>query len=93
MRTVEDANVVESKEPSSEQVVTLEILAVHPPSEVEQQFLKDAFEKSPVSLATDAGHFVHAPGGPGVDRRIHITEGEFVRRDLTVWVHVPFTQK
>jgi hypothetical protein len=74
MRTIEDANVIEPKEASSEQVVTLEIFAVHPPSEVEQQFLKDAFEKSSVSLATGTGHFVHPPGGPGMHRRIHITE-------------------
>ena len=35
----------------------------------------------------------HAPGGPGVDRRVDVAEGPFVGRQLAVGVHVPFARK
>src|SRR5207248_11536673 len=38
-------------------------------------------------------HLVNAPGGPGVDGRIHITKSKFVSRHLAVRVHVPFAQE
>src|SRR5260370_31478062 len=42
--SVEDSDVIEPKEASLEYVSALGILAIHPPVEVEQQFMKYAFE-------------------------------------------------
>ena len=38
-------------------------------------------------------NLVHAPGRPGVHRRIHIAKSPFIGRQLPVGMHVPFTQQ
>ena len=42
---VEDPDIIEAEEAAAEDVAALDVLAVHPPSEVEQQFLECALEK------------------------------------------------
>src|SRR5262245_16209543 len=51
-RSVEDADVVEAKEAALEDVTTVSVLAVHPPREVEEKFLEDAFQERPVAAAS-----------------------------------------
>ena len=90
---VEHTDVVEPEETAGEEIVAFGVLAVHPPGEVEQQLLENAFEECAVAFGACAGHLVSAPRGPGMDRRIDIVKGEFVGRQLAVRVHVPFAQQ
>src|SRR6478672_13851978 len=48
---VEKADIVEAEKPALKDIVSFDVLAVHPPSEIEHQFVEDAFEKGPVALA------------------------------------------
>src|SRR6266480_4506033 len=93
LRTIENADVIEPEETAGEKIVTFGVFAVHPPGEIEQQLLECAFKKSAITLPARTSHLVNAPGGPGVDGRIHITKSKFVSRHLAVWVHVPFAQE
>src|SRR6266550_3428941 len=71
---IEDADVVEAEKAALEHVHAFGVLAVHPPSEVEHEFLEHTLKKSAVTFP--AGlllNFVDAPRGPCVNRRIHIT--------------------
>ncbi len=55
--------------------------------------MKDADEECAVAAAVALlVDLVDAPRGPGVDRRVHISEGPFVGRELAVGVHVPFAE-
>ena len=92
--TVEDSDVIEPEEAALENVGAVGILAIHPPGEVQKQFMKDFFEESAVGNATHAAlNFVNPPRGPRVHGRVHVTESPFVRRQLPVGVHVPFTKQ
>src|SRR5207244_9126663 len=84
---------IETEETVGEKIVAFGVFAVHPPGEIEQQLLECAFKKSPITLPARTSHLVNAPGGPGVDGRIHITKSKFVSRHLAVRVHVPFAQE
>ena len=90
---VEHTDIVEPKEPAGKEVFAVGVLAVHPPGEIQQQLLKDAFQKVAVALARFAGNLIDPPRGPGVHRRAHIVERKFIRGDLAVGMHVPFAQK
>src|SRR6266446_9817639 len=48
---VEKADIVEAEKPALKDVVSLDVLAVHPPGEIEHQLVEDTFEESPVALA------------------------------------------
>src|SRR5215471_13434435 len=65
-RTIEHANVVESQETTREKIIAFCVLAIDPPSEVEQQLLEYAFEKRGVSLAAPPRHLIDAPCRPCV---------------------------
>ena len=93
LRTIENADVIETEETAGEKIVAFGVFAVHPPGEIEQQLLECAFKKSAITLPARTSHLVNAPGGPGVDGRIHITKSKFVSRHLAVRVHVPFAQE
>src|SRR5438128_9651850 len=92
-RAVENADVIEPEETAGEKIVAFGVFAVHPPGEVEQQLLECAFKKSAITLPTRTSHLVNAPGGPGVDGRMHITNSQSVSRHLSVRVHVPFAHQ
>ena len=92
LRPVEDPDVIEAEEPAGEKIVAVEILPVHPPGEVDQQFLKNAGKEDAISTTARARHLVHAPRGPGVHGWIHIVERPLVRGKLAVRVHVPLTE-
>src|SRR5213594_1392152 len=93
LRTIENADVIETEETAGEKIVAFGVFAVHPPGEIEQQLLECAFKKSAITLPARTSHLVNAPGGPGVHGRIHITKSKFVSRHLAVRVHVPFAQE
>ena len=90
---VEDTDVVEAEEAAAEDVASLDVLAVDPPGEVEQQLLEAAFEEEQVAVALRVGDLVNAPDRPGVDRRVDVGEVPLVGRELAVRVHVPFPQQ
>src|SRR6059036_3934866 len=93
LRTIENADVIEPEETAGEKIIAFGVFAIHPPGEVEHQFLKCALKKCEVALAAWPGHLVNAPDCPRVDRRVYIAEGKLVGRDLSVRVHVPFAQE
>ena len=90
---VEHPDVVEAQEPAAEQVAALDVLAVDPPGEVEQQLLEDALEEDPVAPAARSGHLVDAPRRPGVHRRVDVVEPPLVCGQLAVRLHVPLAQE
>ncbi len=91
---IEDSDIVESQEAALENVGAVGILAIHPPSEIQKELVKNFFEEGAVGDATDAAlDFVNAPGGPGVHGRIHVAESPLVSRQLPVGMHIPFAKQ
>ncbi len=91
---VEDADVVETEEPTLKDVAPGVVLAVDPPGEVHHQLVENPFQEGAVLLAGDAGvDVVDAPGGPGDDGWVDVVEGPLVGRNLAVGVHVPLAQE
>jgi hypothetical protein len=90
LAAVEAADVVESQEATLEDIASLFVLAIDPPGEVEQQLLKNAFEKHQVAgvgrvamlslTALPAIDLEDAKRRPGVHRRIDIAELPLVGR-------------
>jgi len=66
---VEHTDVVEAQKSALEDIAPLGVFAIHPPGEIEQQLVKDAFQEGAVGLAAALVlHLVYAPGGPGMHR-------------------------
>src|SRR6185295_18296504 len=86
---IKDADVVETKEAPLKNIPSFSVLAIDPPVEVEQKLVEHAREKFrvalPVALLVD---FVDSPRGPRVNRRVHVTEGPLICRQLSVGVHL-----
>ena len=74
-------------------MLAADVLAIHPPGEIHQQFLEHARKEQAIALAAWSGHLVNAPACPGMHRRIDIGERKLVRRNLAVGVHVPFPEQ
>src|SRR6266436_6276604 len=90
---VEDPNVVEPQESALEDVHSVGVLAIDPPGEIEQQLVEDALQKFPVTLSVLLlVNLVNPPCCPGMNWRIHITECPFVRRTLSIGVHIPLAK-
>src|SRR5258708_5955080 len=89
-RTVEGADVIETKEPALENIVALGVFTIDPPGEIDQEFVKDALEEFVVARTVD---FKHPEGGPGMYRRVGVIERPFVCGQLTVGMHVPLAQQ
>src|SRR5256885_34483 len=77
----------------TEQVLAVDVLAVHPPGEIDRQLLKDARQEQAIALAGPPRDLVDAPAGPGVNWGIHVGQGPLIGRQLTVGVHVPLAQQ
>src|ERR1043166_6948057 len=71
---VENADIVQTQKAALENISALGVLAIHPPGEIEHQFVEDALEESEVSCvaALLAVHLEYAPGCPGMDGRVNI---------------------
>src|SRR6202011_2763638 len=91
--SVKNTDIIQTKKTSGENVIPLGVLAIHPPGEIEKQFVKDAFKEISVSMAVCAAYLVDSPGSPGVHRRIDVGKCEFICGNLPIWVHVPFTKE
>ena len=79
--TIKDSDVVEAEEAALEDVGAVRILAIDPPGEIQKELVKNSFEERAVGDAPDAAlDFVNAPGGPGMNGRIHVAESPFVGR-------------
>src|SRR5262249_8106603 len=88
--SVEDADIVEAEEAALKNISAFGIFAIHPPGEVEQEFLEDAFQKQSVARATALFfNFVYTPCSPGVHRRVDVAEGPLIGGQLAVGMHVP----
>ena len=81
------------RNPPEKRFLPLNILAIDPPSEVQQKLLKDTFEKIAVAVARSALDLIDAPRRPCVHRRIDIAKCKLISRNLTVRVHIPFAQE
>src|SRR5260370_20953373 len=81
--TVKDSDIVEAEKSALKNVCAVGILAVYPPGKIQQQLVKNFFEESAVG---DAAHapldFVDAPGGPRMNRRIHVPKSPLVGGQL-----------
>ena len=91
---IEHANVVEAHEAALEDIVILGVFAIDPPGEVEQQLVKDAFEKNQIAAAAAfLLDLIDAQRRPSMHRRVDVAQGPFVGRQLAVGVHVPLAQE
>ena len=43
---IKDADIIQAQKATLEDILSLKVLAVHPPGEIEQQFLEDLFQES-----------------------------------------------
>jgi hypothetical protein len=77
---------------AGENVPALDVLAIDPPGEVDQQLLETALQETEIARAFAPGDLVHPPAGPRVHGRIHVAEIPLVGRNLSVRMHVPFAQ-
>ena len=78
------------RKPPSKMLRPLRVLAVHPPGEVQQELLEDAFEKVDRRCRRSRSVIlVDAHCRPGVHRRIDVAESPFIGRQLAVRVHQP----
>ena len=91
--SVKDTNVVEAQKATAEDMFPQQVLAVDPPREVQQQLLKCSRQKQSIPAARRPGILVNTPAGPRMNGRIDVAEIPFVSGNLTVGVHVPFTEK
>ena len=93
-RTIKHPDIVKTEESALENIHAIGIFAVDPPGEIEQQLVKNFFEKAAVG---DAAHsaldFVNAPRRPSMHRRIYIAKRPLICGKLPIRIHVPFTQK
>ena len=89
--TVEETNVVQTEETTFKDVLALGILAVAPPSEVDQQLLEDSLEEIEILAAVHLALDLEcAEDCPGVNRRVDVAKVPFIGGDLSVGVHAPF---
>ncbi len=90
---VEDADVVETEESAFEDVLAEAVLAVHPPGEVQEQFVERRPEELEVRLAAQGLlGAMQKERRKGVDGRVHIAEVPLVGRHLTAGVQVDILQ-
>ena len=77
---IEHSDVIEAEESAAEDVSTIEVFAVHPPREIEQEFLEGFFKEEDVAFALFIGDFIDAPNRPCVDGWIDVGEIPLVGR-------------
>src|SRR5215831_9542799 len=88
---IEHAHIIEAEKTAFENIVAFSVFAIHPPGEIQHQFVEDSYEKFPIantaSLLLDR---INAPGRPRMHRWIDIPKCPLIRGQLTVRMHVPF---
>src|SRR5262249_62245793 len=74
-RTIEYTDVVEAEKAALKNVRAVGVLAVHPPGKVQQQLVKDFFQKGAVRDSANAPlDFVNAPRRPRMNRWVDIAK-------------------
>jgi hypothetical protein len=82
---VEDADVVQSEESTFKDIVSKSVLAIHPPREVQQQFLEDPSQKGSITLpGCHLLVYIDSPSCHSLHRRIHVAKVPLIGRDLTI---------
>ena len=71
-------SVLETEETAREEVVAVGVLAIDPPSKVDNELLEDALEEARVPA-----ELVHAIARPCMHRWVHVVEGKLVSRQAT----------
>ena len=91
---VKNADVIQAQEAAFKNIGPFGVLAVHPPGKVHEQLVKHPLQETHIRLALEPLiDLEHAPGRPGVDRRIHIAERPLICGNLPVRMHIPFPQE
>jgi len=76
-----------------EDVAVVFVFAIDPPSEIQQHFMKDGFQKVPITLTGSLlFDLINSPRCPRVDGWIYIAKRPFISRNLTIGVHVPLAR-
>src|SRR6185437_14476781 len=90
-RTIEQADIVQPKEPALENVQSLRVFAVHPPGEVQQQLLENPLQELDIANTTVQVPIVliDVECRPCVDRRIDVAERPLIGGKLAVRMHQP----
>ncbi|KAH3661380.1 hypothetical protein OGAPHI_006787 [Ogataea philodendri] len=90
--SVEQTDVVKTKETSFENTISVRIFSIHPPCKVDHKLQEHTLQKLPVlstiHLFLD---LVDPVGGPGLNRRVGIGKVPLIRRDLALRRHVPLS--
>src|SRR5438128_12331464 len=66
LRTIENADVIETEETAGEKSVACGVFAVHPPGQIEQQLRECAFKQSSITLPARTCPLVNTPGAASV---------------------------
>src|SRR5580765_5671898 len=91
---IEDSDVIEPQKAALENIGAVRVLAIYPPGKIQKQFMKNLFKESTVADPTHTPlDLINAPCGPRMHRGIHISKCPFVRRQLTVGMHVPLAEQ
>src|SRR5205823_11723150 len=91
---VKDTNIIKAEKASLKDIFTLGVLTVDPPGKVKQQFMKDTFQEPAISTAGFLlVNFVNTPGCPGKHGRVDVSKGPLIGRQLTIWMHIPFSHQ
>src|SRR6185437_104060 len=90
---IKDPNVVEAQKPTLKDILPLGIFSIDPPRKVQEQLMEHSLEENPI---TDSSSFffdlIDSPCSPGMNRRVDVAKRPLICRNLTVRVHVPFSQ-
>src|ERR1700730_24983 len=94
LRTVEHTDVIEAQKAALKYVHAIRVLAIYPPREIQQEFMKYTLEEAPVGAPAYAFfNLVDAPRRPGMHRRVDVAKRPFIGGQLPVRMHVPFAQQ
>jgi hypothetical protein len=74
-------------------VIALGILAIDPPSKIDEELLESAFEEKDIGSSGLGIDLIDAETGVSVDGRIDIMEVPFVGGDGATGVHKPLSEK
>src|SRR5215831_4829029 len=90
---IEDTDIVQAEETPFKCVFARPILAVQPPCEIQQQFLKTSLKPYDVPLASlRSFQTIGENGGPRMDWWVDIAEIPLIGRNLAVWMQIVFYQ-
>src|SRR5260370_11760505 len=94
LRTIEHSNIVETQKAALKHVHAIRILAIYPPREIQQEFVKHTLKETSVGAPANAFfNFVNAPRSPRVHWRIDVPERPLISRQLPVRMHIPLAQQ